>query len=101
MYAAIRRFRTDGDMDEALRRADAEFTKAVECQLGFIEHRVVRIAPNEVISVLLFETRDEADRNRFFSEQFIDLGFTGLDVTLLDEWRGEVHEPVVEPVAAA
>ena len=92
MYAAIRRFSTDGDMDEALRRADAEYTKAVECQLGFIEHRVVRTGPNEVISILLFETRDEADRNRFFTEQFIDVGFAGLSVQLLDEWRGEVHE---------
>ena len=101
MYAAIRRFSTDRNMDEALRRADAEFTKAVECQLGFVEHRVVRTGPNEVISVLLFDTKDEADRNRYFSEQFIDVGFTGLDVRLLDEWRGEVHEPEAVPVAAA
>ena len=92
MYAAIRRFRTDADMDEALRRADAEFTKAVECQLGFIEHRVVRTAPDEVISVLIFDTKAEADRNRSFSDQFIDVGFAGLDVQLLDEWRGEVQE---------
>ena len=99
MYAAIRRFSTDGDMDEALRRADAEYTKAVEAQLGFIEHRVVRTAPNEVISILLFETRDEADRNRFFTEQFMDIGFAGLSVQLLDEWRGEVHEPGAVPSA--
>ncbi len=92
MYAAIRRFSTDGDMDEALRRADAEFTKAVEAQLGFIEHRVVKTGPNEVISMLVFDTKAEADRNRFFTEQFIDIGFAGLDVTLLEEWRGEVHE---------
>jgi heme-degrading monooxygenase HmoA len=92
MYAAIRRFHTDGDMDEALRRADAEYTKAVECQLGFIEHRVVRTAPDEAISVLLFDTQAECDRNRFFSEQFIDIGFAGLEVELLDEWRGEVRE---------
>lgn len=91
MYAAIRRFRTDGDMDEALSRADDVYTKAVECQLGFVEHRVVRIAPDEVMSVLLFDTKAEVDRNRSFSEQFIDVGFAGLDVELLDEWRGEVE----------
>ena len=100
MYAAIRRFAADGDMDEALRRADAEYTKAVECQLGYIEHRVVRTGPCEVMSFLLFDTKDEADRNRFFSEQFIDLGFAGLDVKLLDEWRGEVHVPAAAPVPA-
>jgi len=91
MYAAIRRFRTDGDMDEALRRADAEYTRAVECQLGFVEHRVVRTAPDEAMSVLLFDTKAEVDRNRSFSEQFIDVGFAGLDVELVDEWRGEVQ----------
>ncbi len=91
MYAAIRRFSTDGDMDEALRRADAEYTKAVELQLGYVDHKVVQTGPNEAISILLFETKDEADRNRFFSEQFIEIGFAGLNVKLLDEWRGEVH----------
>ncbi len=91
MYAAIRRFRTDGDMDEALRRADAEYTKAVECQVGFVEHRIVRTGPEEVMSVLVFDTKAEVDRNRSFSEQFIDIGFAGLDVELLDEWRGEVQ----------
>ena len=91
MYAAIRRFRTDADMDEALRRADAEYTRAVECQLGFVEHRVVRTAPDEAMSVLLFDTKAEVDRNRSFSEQFIDVGFAGLDVELVDEWRGEVQ----------
>ena len=91
MYAAIRHFTTDGDMDEALRRADAEYTKAVECQLGFVEHRVVRTAPDEAMSVLLFDTKAEVDRNRSFSEQFIDVGFAGLDVELVDEWRGEVQ----------
>lgn len=91
MYAAIRRFRTDGDMDEALRRADAEYTRAVERQVGFVEHRIVRTGRDEVISVLLFDTKDEVDRNRSFSEQFIDVGFAGLDVALVDEWRGEVQ----------
>lgn len=95
MYAAIRRLRTEGHMDEALRRADAEFTKAVECQVGFIEHRVVQTGPSEAISMLVFNTKDEADRNRFFTEQFIDIGFAGLEVELLDEWRGEVHVPGV------
>jgi len=90
MYAAIRRFSTVGDMDEALRRADAEYNRAVEQQLGFVEHRVVRTGPDEAISVLVFETRDEADRNRFFTEQFIAVGFAGLEVQLLDEWRGDV-----------
>ena len=92
MYAAIRRFRTDADMDEALRRADAEYTRAVECQLGFVEHRVVRTGPTEVMSVLIVDTEAEVERNRSFSEQFIDVGFAGLDVQLLDEWRGEVQE---------
>ena len=91
MYAAIRRFRTDGDMDEALSRADAEYTRAVERQVGFVEHRIVRTGRDEVISVLLFDTKDEVDRNRSFSEQFIDVGFAGLDVELVDEWRGEVQ----------
>ena len=93
MYAAIRRFSADGDMDEALRRADAQYTKAVECQLGFIEHRVIRTGPGEAMSILVFDTKDEADRNRYFTEQFIDVGFAGLDVKLLDEWRGDVHVP--------
>ena len=95
MYAAIRRFSTDGDMDEALRRSASEYTKAVEQQLGFVEHRVVQTGPDEAISILVFDTKDEADRNRFFSEQFIDVGFAGLEVKLLDEWRGEVHDPGV------
>ena len=70
----------------------SDYTKAVECQFGFVEHRVVRTGRDEAISVLIFDTREEADRNRFFSEWFdINVGFAGLDVKLLDEWRGEVH----------
>lgn len=95
MYAAIRRFVSNGDMDEALRRADKEYTEAVERQIGFVAHQIVRTGPGEAISVLFFDSEEEADRNRFFSQEFIDVGLVGLDVELVDEWRGEV------PVSAA
>ena len=90
MYAAIRRLTATGDIDEALRRAEVEYSRAVELQVGFVGHQVVRTVPQEAISVLLFETQAEADRNRFFTEQFIEVGLAGLGVQLLDEWRGEV-----------
>ena len=91
MYAAIRRFITNGDMDEALLRADKEYTKAVERQIGFVAHQIIRTGPAEAISVLYFDNEEEADRNRFFSQEFIDVGLAGLDVELVDEWRGEVE----------
>lgn len=99
MYAAIRRFITNGDMDEALRRADAEYTKAVEEQIGFVAHQVVRTGPREAISVLFFRDKEEANRNRFFSQEFIDVGLAGLGVELVDEWRGEVPVSSVSDLA--
>lgn len=90
MYAAIRRLTTTGDIDEAFRRADVEFSRAVELQIGFVGHQVIRTGPREAISVLLFETQAQADRNRFFTEQFIEVGLAGLGVELTDEWRGDV-----------
>jgi hypothetical protein len=90
MYAAIRRFRA-GDMDEALHRADVGYARAVEKQLGFVDYHVIRVSPSEAFSVLLFQTKAALDRNRFFTDEFIDIGFAGLDVELLDEWRGEVQ----------
>ena len=89
MYAAIRRYRAD-DVDETLRRADEVYAAAVARQVGFCGYQIVRTGPHEVMSQLLFETRDEVDRNRSFTTQFTDIGFAGLDVELLDEWRGEV-----------
>ena len=89
MYAAIRRYRAD-DVDETLRRADEVYAAAVARQVGFCGYQIVRTGPHEVMSQLLFETRAEADRNRSFTTQFTDIGFAGLDVELLDEWRGEV-----------
>ncbi len=91
MYAVIRRLTTTGDIDEAFRRTEAEYTHAVELQIGFVGHQVIRTGPTEAISVLLFETQDEADRNRYFTEQFIDVGLAGLGVEVHDEWRGEVQ----------
>ena len=89
MYAAIRRYRA-ADIDETLRRADEIYAAAVASQVGFCGYQIVRTGPHEVMSQLLFETRDEVDRNRSFTKEFTDVGFAGLDVELLDEWRGEV-----------
>lgn len=91
MYAVIRRLTTTGDIDEAFRRTEAEYSRALEAQIGFVGHQVIRTGPTEAISVLLFETEDEADRNRYFTEQFIEVGLAGLGVELLGEWRGEVR----------
>lgn len=91
MYAVIRRLSTTGDIEEAFRRAEAEYSRALEAQIGFVGHQVVQTGPAEAISVLLFDTQDEADRNRYFTEQFIEVGLAGLGVTRLDEWRGEVR----------
>ena len=91
MYAVIRRLTTTGDIDEAFRRAEAEYSRALELQVGFVGHQVIRTGPTEAISVVLFDTKDEADRNRYFTEQFIEVGLAGLGVKLRDEWRGEVQ----------
>lgn len=89
MYAAIRRYRAH-DADEAVRRADTFYAGAVAGQVGFCDYQIVRTGPQEAITFLLFETREECDRNRAFTSQFQEVGLAGLDVELLDEWRGEV-----------
>ena len=89
MYAAIRRYRAP-DADEALRRADSFYAGAVARQVGFCDYQIVRTGPEEAITFLLFETQDECDRNRAFTSEFQEVGLAGLDVRLLDEWRGEV-----------
>lgn len=91
MYAVVRRLTTSGDIDEAFRRAEMEYSRAVETQVGFVGHHVVQTGPTEAISVLMFETQDEADRNRYFTEEFITVGLAGLGVEVQDEWRGEVR----------
>lgn len=91
MYAVIRHLRASGDIDEAFRRSETEYSRALELQIGFAGHQVVRTGPQDAISMLLFETREEADRNRYYTEQFIEVGLAGLGVELLDEWRGEVE----------
>lgn len=90
MYAAIRRYRAL-DADEAVRRADAFYTEAVARQVGFCDYQIVRTGPHEAITVLLFETQDECDRNRAFTSEFQAVGLAGLEVEMLDEWRGEVE----------
>lgn len=90
MYAVIRRYRS-ADLDETLHRADHLYADCVERQVGFCDYRIVRTAPDEAVSLLLFETRDEADRNQTFTEEFTGVGLAGLDVAVLDEWRGPVE----------
>lgn len=90
MYAVIRRYRVEGDVDEVVSVVDAEYAAAVEQQVGFVEYRVVRTGAQEVTTVIQFETKAAADRNRSFAELFVEVGLVAFEVELLDERRGEV-----------
>ncbi|HVP03392.1 MAG TPA: hypothetical protein VMT10_12550 [Solirubrobacteraceae bacterium] len=99
MFAVIRRYRTDGDTDATIDRTDHVYASAVEKQVGFVDYQIVRTSDGEIMTVILFDTEEEADRNRYFTEEFVRVGLAGLDVELLDEWRGIVEVSTASELA--
>ncbi len=91
MYAVIRRFHVGrDDMDDTLQQVDVAYASAVERQMGFADYQLVRTGPDEVFSVMLFEDRDQVERNRSFTEAFLEVGLAAYDVRVLDKWAGDV-----------
>jgi heme-degrading monooxygenase HmoA len=101
MYAVIERYRVRPDaVDEATRRIEDVIAKTVREQVGFIEFDVIRASGDTVMTVCLFETRDQARRTEDLAHEFEKVAMADLALEPVWELEGEVrvYRPGEEPV---
>lgn len=92
MHAVIERYRIDPTRaDEAIQRIERAAADAVAGQVGFVEYEVIRAGTGTLLTVLVFETREQAIRMDQLVEEFAIVGAdAGLGIA--PEWavEGEV-----------
>jgi heme-degrading monooxygenase HmoA len=91
MYAVIERYRVRPEaVDEAVRRIEDVMAGAVRLQIGFVEFDVIRAGAGTVMTVCLFETRDQARRTEDLAHEFEQIAMADLALEPVWELEGEV-----------
>ena len=62
MYASIRKYSIKpGCMEEVMRRIQGEFVFLIRQEPGFLDYYALRVGPNEVLTVSIFDTQAGAE----------------------------------------
>ncbi len=92
MHAVIERYRIDpARAEDAIRRVERAVADAVAGQVGFVEYEVIRAGEGTLLTVLVFETREQVIRMDQLVEQFAIVG-SDAGIGIAPEWavEGEV-----------
>ena len=58
MYASIRKYSIkSGFMEEVVRRIQGEFVFLISQEPGFLDYYALRVGPNEVLTISVFDTQ--------------------------------------------
>ncbi|MCU0257441.1 MAG: hypothetical protein MUF56_00260 [Solirubrobacteraceae bacterium] len=91
MYAVIERYRVRPEaIDDAVHRIEDVMAGAVRLQVGFVEFDVIRASTDTVMTVCLFETRDQARRTEDLAHEFEKVVMADLSLEPVWELEGEV-----------
>ena len=64
MFASIRTYRfASGSMDDLMHRVDRDFADGLAREPGFVGYQVVATGPDTLMSISLFDTREDAERS--------------------------------------
>ncbi|OGN29918.1 MAG: hypothetical protein A3A33_01180 [Candidatus Yanofskybacteria bacterium RIFCSPLOWO2_01_FULL_49_25] len=78
MYIIIKKFKSE-EIEKAIENARTSFLPAVSAMPGFVDYHVIKSAEDMIVSVLLFNSKAEADASIVMSKQWIaDNGFDAL-----------------------
>ncbi len=62
MYAAIRKYTVKpGWMEEVMHRIQRDFVFLISKEPGFLDYYALRVGPNEVLTISVFDTQEEAE----------------------------------------
>ena len=62
MYASIRKYSIKpGFMEEVMRRIQGEFVFLISQEPGFLDYYALRVEPNEVLTISVFDTQAGAE----------------------------------------
>ena len=106
MYASVRHWRlTQGDMDDAMHRADEQFADRLAEQEGFIAYEAIDCGGDELITVSIFRDREGAERSLEMASEFVRDQLSDMEISRVDAWDGDVRisrakNEVLEPAHA-
>ena len=106
MYASIRHWRLDqGDMDEAMHRADQHFADRLAEQQGFVAYECIDCGNDELITMTIFRDRDGAERSMDMARTFIREQLSDMEISSISFHEGDVRisraaNEVLEPAHA-
>lgn len=91
MYAVIERYAVNPEnAEEAVRRINAVLAGSLTHQVGFVEFDVVRAGEGSVMTICMFETRDQAKRVEQLEHAFERVVLGDLDLAHVWQAEGEV-----------
>ena len=106
MYASIRHWRLEqGDMDEAMHRADEQFADRLAEQDGFVAYECVQCADDELITMSIFRDREGAERSAELAREFVRDSLSDMEISSIAMQEGDVRvsraaREVLEPAHA-
>ena len=106
MYASIRHWRLEqGDMDDAMHRADEHFADRLAEQPGFIAYECIDCGDDELITMSIFRDREGAERSLDMAAEFIREHLSDMEISRISAREGEVRisraaNEVLEPAHA-
>ena len=90
MFASIRTYRFgSGSMDELMHRVDRDFADALSQEPGFAGYQVVATGSNTIMSISVFDTREEAERSNGLAAQWVAEDLADFEVERMGAMTGE------------
>jgi hypothetical protein len=106
MHTVIRMYRLDdGDMDEALHRADTAMADAIAAEPGFIAYEIVRTGADTITSMTTFRDEAGCERSNELAAAFVRDELGDMTITKVGSESGPVAvsraaREVLEPAHA-
>jgi len=99
MFASIRTYRfASGSMDDLMHRVDRDFADGLAREPGFVGYQVVATGPDTLMSISLFDTREDAEHSTELAAQWVADDLADFGIARMGAMTGEV---MVSRAAAA
>jgi len=90
MYASVRLYHLEGDMNEAMHRVDTIFAPRLAEEPGFIAYECIVTGDDTLCSVTTFGDEDGALRSNDLAAEFVGEHFSDMLLTRTDVREGHV-----------
>ena len=103
MFASLRTYRFgSGSMDDLMHRVDRDFADGLAREPGFVGYQVIATGADTLMSISLFETREDAERSTELAAQWVADDLADFGIARMGAMTGEVMvsraaEAMLEP----